>query len=71
MAMLIAAADLGIGSGHSAVGDQDQARAILGLPEDRYVAYMVDLGYPAGRPLAPIKRPDRRPLSEVVHRGSW
>jgi nitroreductase len=71
MAMLVAAADLGIGSGHSAVGDQDQAREILGLPEDRYVAYMIDLGYPAGRPLAPIKRPDRRPLAEVVHRGGW
>jgi nitroreductase len=71
MAMLIAAADLGIGSGHSAVGDQDLARKILGLPEDRYVAYMIDLGYPAGRPLAPIERPDRRPLAEVVHRGAW
>jgi nitroreductase len=71
MAMLITAADLGIGSGHSAVGDQDQAREILGLPEDRYVAYMIDLGYPAGRALAPIKRPDRRPLAEVVHRGRW
>jgi len=71
MAMMIAAADLGIGSGHSAVGDQDQARAILGLPDDRYVAYMVDLGYPAGRPLAPIRHPDRRPLAEVVHRGQW
>ena len=71
MAMLITAADLGIGSGHSAVGDQEQAREILGLPEDRYVAYMIDLGYPAGRALAPIKRPDRRPLAEVVHRGRW
>jgi nitroreductase len=71
MAMLITAADLGIGSGHSAVGDQEQAREILGLPEDRYVACMIDLGYPAGRALAPIKRPDRRPLAEVVHRGRW
>jgi nitroreductase len=71
MAMLIAAADLGIGSGHAGVGDQAQARAILGLPEDRAVAYLIDLGYPAGRPLAPIRRPDRRPLAEVVHRGGW
>ncbi len=71
MSMLIAAADLGIGSGHSAVADQDQARQVLGFPEDRYTAYLVDLGYPADRPLKPIKKPNRRPFSEVVHRGRW
>ncbi len=60
--MMVAAADLGIGSGHSAVGDQDAARAILGLPEDRYAYIMVDFGYPADRPLRPIRRPDRRPF---------
>ena len=71
MAMQIAAADRGIGSGHSAVADQDQARRVLGFPENRYLAYLVDLGYPADRPLKPIKNPDRRPFSEVVHRGRW
>jgi nitroreductase len=71
MAMLIAAADRGIGTGHSAVGDQDLARQVLGLPEDRYAAYLVDLGYPADRPLRPIRRPNRRPFDEVVHRGRW
>ena len=71
MAMLVAAADLGIGSGHSAVGDQDLARSLLGLPEDRYAAFMIDFGYPAGRPLKPIENPDRRPFGEVVHRGRW
>ena len=71
MAMQIAAADLGIGSGHSAVADQDQARRVLGLPEDRYLAYLMDLGYPADRPLRPIRTPNRRPFDEVVHRGRW
>jgi nitroreductase len=71
MAMLVAAADLGIGSGHAAVGDQDAARRLLGFPEDRYAAYLIDFGYPAGRPLKPIQRPDRRPFEEVVHRGRW
>ena len=71
MAMLIVAADLGIGSGHAAVADQDQARRVLGFPEDRYAAYLIDLGYPADRPLAPIRNPNRRPLEEVVHRGRW
>ena len=71
MAMMIAAADLGIGSGHSAVGDQDEARRILGVPAGRIVAYMIDFGYPADRPLKPIRRPNRRPFDEVVHRGRW
>jgi nitroreductase len=71
MSMLIAAADRGIGTGHSAVGDQDLARRVLGLPEDRFAAYLVDLGYPADRPLRPIRKPNRRPFDEVVHRGRW
>jgi nitroreductase len=71
MAMMLAAADLGIGTGHSAVGDQEQARRVLGLPPDRVAAYLIDLGYPADRPLAPIRRPARRPFEEVVHRGHW
>ena len=36
-AMTIAAADLGIGTGHSAVGDQAKAREILGVPEGHRV----------------------------------
>ena len=71
MNMMLAAADLGIGSGHSSVGEQDEARRILGVPADRVCAYMIALGHPAGRPLTPVKAPDRRPLSEVVHRGRW
>lgn len=69
--MMVAAADLEIGSGHSAVGDQARARELLGFPEDRYATIMVDFGYPAGRPLAPIRRPDRRAFDEVVHRDRW
>jgi nitroreductase len=71
MAMLIAAADLGIGSGHAAVADQDHARRVLGFPEDRYAAYLIDVGYPADRPLRPIQKPNRRPFTEVVHRDGW
>lgn len=71
MAMMIAATDLGIGTGHSAVGDQERARAILGVPDDHLVAYLLGLGYPADRPLKPILKPNRRPFEEVVHRGHW
>lgn len=69
--MMLAAADLGIGSGHSAVGDQDLARRLLGLPAEKLLRYVLDFGYPADRPLKPIRKPNRRPLHEVVHRGSW
>src|ERR1700729_1259411 len=57
-AIMLAAADLGVGTGHSSVGDQEKARAILGVPEDRYVAYLIGVGYPADRPLKPIVKPN-------------
>lgn len=71
MAMMIAATDLGIGTGHSSVEDQDKARAILGVPNDRLVAYLLGIGYPADRALTPIRKPNRRPFEEVVHHAHW
>jgi nitroreductase len=71
MSILLAAVDLGIGTGHAAVDDQELARRILGHPEDRFCAYLIALGYPADRPVAPLQRPDRRPLEDVVHRDRW
>jgi nitroreductase len=69
--MMLAATDLGIGSGHSAVQDQEQARRVLGLPDGYRTAYMIGLGYPADRPLQPLVKPDRRPFDEVVHWNRW
>lgn len=71
MAMMIAATELGVGTGHSSVGDQEKARAILGVPDDHLVAFLLGVGYPADRPLSPIRTPNRRPFSEVVHHGQW
>jgi len=71
MAMSIAATNLGVGTGHSSVGDQEKARAILGVPGDHLVAYLLALGYPDDRPLKPIRKPARRPFDEVIHRGRW
>jgi nitroreductase len=70
-AMAVTAADLGLGTGHSSVGDQDKAREILGVPADHDVAFMLGIGYPADRPLRPIVKPNRRPLSEVVRHARW
>ena len=44
---------------------------IEGMPEDRYVAFMIGFGYPADRPLRPIKKPTRRPFDEVIHHERW
>ena len=71
MAMTLAAADLGIGSCHAGVADMELARSLLGFPQDRDWAFLVSLGYPADRPLTPIRTPGRRPFDEVVHRGRW
>jgi nitroreductase len=71
MQMMVTAADLGIGSSHAGIGDQDLARRVLGVPADRLCVGMVAFGYPADRPLRPIERPNRRPPDEVIHRERW
>jgi nitroreductase len=71
MSLMIAAVGLAIGSCHSAVGDQELAREVLGFPCDKFCAYLISLGYPADRPLSLIRRPARRPLDEIVHREQW
>jgi nitroreductase len=71
MSMLLAAADLGIGSCHAGVADLNLARELLGFPADRDWAFLISLGYPADRPLIPVRNPRRRPFGEVVHRDRW
>jgi nitroreductase len=71
MSMMIAAADLGIGSRTASVLDYDLAAAVLGLPDDRRLTWLLGLGYPGDRPLHPIKNPARKPLDEIVHHDRW
>jgi nitroreductase len=71
MSVMLAAADLGIGSAHAGVHDQELARCRLGFPEGRFCAVLIALGVPGDRPLTPIRRPARRPFDDVVHRGHW
>jgi len=70
-AMMLAAADLGVGTGHSSIGDQERAREILGVPDDHDVTYLIGVGYPGDRPLKPIVKPNRLPFDEVVRHGHW
>jgi nitroreductase len=71
MAMMIAAADLGIGSRHASVHDYDLGAKILGLPDGYRLTWLMGLGYPGDRPLKPIENPDRRPYGDVVHLERW
>jgi len=44
---------------------------VLGFPGGYFAVFMIGLGYPAGRPLRPLARPNRRPFDEVVHWDHW
>ncbi len=65
MSVMLAAADLGIGSAHAGVHDQELARRVLGFPQDRFCALLITLGTPADRPLTPIQRRIRSPNRQI------
>lgn len=71
MSMMVAAADLGIGSGHASVHDLELAARLLELPAHRFAAHIISLGYPEDRPLRPRRKVNRRPFEDVVHRDRW
>ena len=71
MSIMLAAADLGIGSSHASNAEQELVRETLGLPEDREAAIFIALGYPADRALRPIEHPKRRALEDILHRDRW
>ncbi len=71
MCIMLAATSLGIGSAHAKVDDQARARTILGYGDDSFCPWLIPLGYPADRPLEPLRRPNRRAFDDVVHREHW
>jgi len=65
--LILAAADLGLGTCWVGAFDRAAAREILALPDDVEPIAFTPLGYPADQP-----RPKKRkPLSEVVRYESW
>lgn len=44
-----------------------EVKGLLGAPKDVRLVAMLAIGYPAGRPLPPL----RRPVSEVAFNGAW
>ena len=71
MQMMIAATGLDIGSGQAHAEDQALAQRVLEFPDGHYCGLLIAFGYPADRPLRPIKNPTRRPFEDVVRFGTW
>jgi nitroreductase len=74
MAMLLAAVDEGLGACFFGIFEHEPAlKAALGIPDDVRPVGTIALGHPdaaADRPSRSAHR-GRRPLDEIVHRGSW
>ena len=51
--------------------DQAKAQEVLGFPSHWYCRWVVALGYPADRPLRPIRNPNRKQTRELVHHNQW
>ena len=65
--MVLAAADLGLGTCWIAAFDPAAAREVLGLPAEVEPVLFTPLGYPADRPGSK----ERRPLAELVRYERW
>jgi nitroreductase len=65
--LILAAADLGLGTCWVGAFDPAAAREVLGLPDDVEPIAFTPLGYPADQP----KPKKRKPLSELVRYENW
>jgi nitroreductase len=65
--LILAAADLGLGTCWIGAFDRQMAREVLALPADVEPIVMTPLGYPADQP----KPKERKPLSELVRYERW
>ena len=71
--MQLAAWELGVGSCLATIYQSEEARQLLGLPEDRYVNLAVSFGYPSDESVltSPPIKGGRKPLEDFVHWESW
>jgi nitroreductase len=71
--MQLAAWDYGIGSCLASIYEPDQAREILGFPDDLHIRIAISFGYPQDEEKI-AKSPEkggRRPFEDVVHWETW
>ncbi len=71
--MMLAAWEMGIGSVHAAVYEEELTRELLGYPEGYRCDYLISFGYPADpSDLTRLRHGSgRKPLQEIVHRERW
>jgi nitroreductase len=71
--MMLAAWAEGIGSGIATMHDQACARQVLGVPEEKDIAIVLDFGYPAHEGSVKSKMPNagRRSMQDIVHNERW
>jgi nitroreductase len=71
--MQLAAWNLGIASCLATIYQPEQARSILGFPEELHLQVALSFGYPDDPAVltAPPRRGGRRPVGTVVHRERW
>jgi nitroreductase len=65
--LILAAADVGLGTCWIAAFNAKVARKVLGLPDEAEPLIFTPLGYPADKPGAK----ERKPLSELVRYENW
>jgi nitroreductase len=67
--LVLAAADLGLGTCWIGYFNEASVKDLLGIPENIRVVALTPVGYPAAEPAS--KKKNRRSLDEIVHLGSW
>lgn len=69
--MQLAAWEMGIGSCLATIYEHDEARELLGFPEDMHIRIAISFGYPLRESAKPARKTGRRPFREVIHMEKW
>lgn len=71
--MMLAAWELGIGSVPATVYEHEDARRLLGYPDDQSCEFLLSFGHPADPTdlTRPPRAGGRRDLDEIVHEERW
>jgi len=71
--MQLAAWELGLGSCIASIYEPEKAKALLGIPENRFCDVALSFGYPAPDQLrhSVVRKGGRRPFGAVVHWDRW
>jgi nitroreductase len=71
--MQLAAWEMGIGSCLATIYQHEEARALLGFPQEWHLRVAISFGYPADPEelKAPPRRGGRKPFDQAVHFETW